>query len=47
MKKSFKKHITIKQQELTWLISPDNEWKAFWDILLFFVLLASCVLTPL
>lgn len=29
------------------LIYPDNDWKQKWDIIMTFVLIATCAITPL
>ena len=29
------------------IIAPENEYKAFWDFIVFVVLIFSCVITPL
>jgi hypothetical protein len=47
MKQSFKAHVTAKEQDFKWVISPENEIKAFWDICVFIILIVSCILTPL
>ena len=42
----FKREIAETQQ-YRWLIAPENDYKAQWDIIITSVLMFSCVLTPL
>ena len=46
LKKSIQKKVD-QQQALRFLIQPDNEYKAIWDILITTVLLFSVAITPL
>ena len=46
LKAKVKQNVDAKAKD-TCIITPENEYKAFWDFVIFIVLIFSCVITPL